>query len=400
MDNSMPSKGNTLDSIIVALMISVQYLNLVITRLGFSSMLSQLIIFDAVLLLISVFVKNRGKIILNRKLMVLVLVLLLYYGISRLIPNGSVSTPLEFCAFCIIPVLCGSLTNINYIRVFELLMGILCLGLPVIGSIFAKANHSIRYDAVALSTAYILAPMILSGVFHFVYFRKSNRTLFGLLYLVSVVFFVLYIPNSYRGPLLSMFITLVILWIDKWELRNSPRKLIIAILLILTFVIIYYNLTAIMVLIRDVFGKRGIGIAAIDKSLILGSNLSDGRLDLYEITLRYIGESPIWGHGISTYIHYVPGVEYPHNFILQLLFDGGIILLFVFCIIVFPSISKIFRNRNFEPEGRVQLVLMLSGLQFTRAFFSGNIWELVQFWLLIGIIINNMCDLRNAQNEL
>ena len=165
---------------------------------------------------------------------------------------------------------------------------------------------------------------------------------------------------------------------------------------------------AIMHMVRSIFSQFGISVAFIEKTIMIEGDLSDGRSELYSSTFNLIMGSPVIGHGISTYSHYVPGVEYPHNFVLQFLFDGGIILLVIIFAIVVPMFIKSIKNRKADVSGetvlsllypgtgnmtdqmtgKLAVVLFLSGVEITRALLSGNIWRLIQFWLLIGIVMN------------
>lgn len=390
MDNLSPERKFYMDSIAVALLIGVNFLNLVITRLGFPGLLSPIIFFSATLCIVSIFIFRKGKIIANHRLGITLGIIVIYYVASCFIPKKTNIEPVEFIAFCIIPLLIGSIAIIDYELVLKILMLFLCTGIPVFTAVFAKANHSLQYDAMALSTSYGTAPVIISGIVHFIFYGKEKQSIFvKILYCISAVFLLYYIPNSYRGPLLSVVITFLLIWMSKGELRKSPKKFLCAIVLMAGAILIYVNFSYILIALKNITGRLGINVATIDKTLILGSDLSDGRIDLYSSALSNILESPIFGHGISTFPYYTGGIEYPHNFVLQFLFDGGIVLFFTLMLIVIPQYVRIFRNKYNQPKGKIPLIILLTGIEITRAFFSGNTWSILQFWLLLGVVLNN-----------
>ena len=399
MQTNALRNGSIIDSAVIALLISSQFLNYTLQKYGVTGILTPLIIGDGCLLLISTIIYRKGRLFINQPFIFLTAIISAFYAGSLLIPNKSTIAPVEFIAFCIIPLFIGAIAHPDYEQALKMIMWMLCFAVPAFSSFFAKANHSGRYDSMTLSTSYAVIPVIMAGIVHFLYYRHKQKLWTKILYCVSFLFLAFFIPNSYRGPFVTVFITLIIIWISKGELRKSPRKLLLAIALIVLLVVVYYNLIRILYLLQSVFSRFGISVATIEKTLILSGDVFDGRTDLYASTVKLILESPIVGHGVSMYAHYVPGVDYPHNFILQLLFDGGIILFLSFFLSVAPCYSRVLRNKDYQPKGKVAVVLLLSGTEITRALLSGNIWRILQFWLLIGIVMNNNDRILNEQRK-
>jgi len=109
----------------------------------------------------------------------------------------------------------------------------------------------------------------------------------------------------------------------------------------------------------------------------------NGRDSIYKETLNGIINSPIWGNGISHFGDFSGG--YPHNLFLQLMYEGGLILLIPFIILILRSI-KIMLFRNIKIEIRI-FVIFLFCTSVMQLLFSSTYWESQIFWFLIGTTI-------------
>ena len=114
-------------------------------------------------------------------------------------------------------------------------------------------------------------------------------------------------------------------------------------------------------------------------------DVSNGRMYLYELTFKYFLQAPIMGHGISTFAKYTNNV-YPHNSILQLMFDGGIFLTFF---VVGMIISRSKRNlKNTDIYG-FAFYLYLFFASVPTSMLSGDIFADRVFWLYVFMLMNN-----------
>ena len=85
--------------------------------------------------------------------------------------------------------------------------------------------------------------------------------------------------------------------------------------------------TAILEWMNNVLLDSDIKLDFVRKTLKIQTDISNGRNAITEYVVENIFKSPIWGHGVSTITYNSNGmIPYPHNFILQLFYDGGILL--------------------------------------------------------------------------
>ena len=68
--------------------------------------------------------------------------------------------------------------------------------------------------------------------------------------------------------------------------------------------------------------------------MIALNDISNGREPVYEAAIAGIKNAPLLGNGIEAFPAYT-AYSYPHNFILQLVYEGGIL----FCVIPVITIA-------------------------------------------------------------
>lgn len=389
MQNVALTRDRLIDSIVVAVTTSSQFINFVALKYGVEGVLTPLFVVNTALLLLSIIIRKDSRWMVNYPLMFLLLLIISFYVGSFFSYYKPTINTFDFLSFCIIPLLIGAIVRPDYELVLRLLMVVLCIAIPVFSAFFAKNNISINYNAIGLGSSYAVLPVILAGIVHYAFYRKKQGFWVYVLYLISVVFFVYFIPNSYRGPLLSAFITLILVFVATDESRKIYKKLLIVGTLIAGVVFFFTNTISLIDFCQAILSKFDLSVAAIDKTIILSEDISDGRNDIYMITINLIQDSLLFGHGISSFSYFVRGIDYPHNFILQFLFDGGIVLFAGVCILVIPNFKKSFMNKENLPHGKIAILILLAGIEINRALFSGDVWRIIQFWLLIGLLLNN-----------
>ena len=131
---------------------------------------------------------------------------------------------------------------------------------------------------------------------------------------------------------------------------------------------------------------RGISLNFIDKIIFMeqSGDISNGRELLYANTINEILEKPFFGWGCDQfYTHH--DLNYPHNFILQILYDGGLLLFFILAIPLWYGLKRFWRSCSTD-EYAVFVALLFSGL--FGSLFSGNLWAGASLWLLFGSLLS------------
>src|SRR5699024_8937004 len=86
--------------------------------------------------------------------------------------------------------------------------------------------------------------------------------------------------------------------------------------------------------------------------------------------------------------------SYPHNILLHLLIEGGVLLVIPFILIIISTLKTFLKpwfNNQYFDELRL-LIIFLFVISLPRLMLSTYLWKIQSFWLLIFIVI-----LVNAQ---
>ena len=221
----------------------------------------------------------------------------------------------------------------------------LLLAIPVYPALFLKMNVGINYDAVSMSTSYDILPIVIVGLIHFIYFRKESNVIDRILYVISLVFSVSLIRMSYRGAVVALVVAVVFaMYYQKKRTSVKNQLLFISVALVIAICLVYYReiLSGLSYLLNSI----GVRVAFIDKSVyLLASQRTDhGRIEIYNQAFKGFLNSPVIGHGMATFQYYTE-YPFPHNFLLEFLFDGGFLLFIPIMYIFISAIKRLFQRK-------------------------------------------------------
>lgn len=113
---------------------------------------------------------------------------------------------------------------------------------------------------------------------------------------------------------------------------------------------------------------------------------SSGRLSIYQESINLFLKSPIFGYGIYGYLPKLSYGNYPHNFFLEVLLQGGLVYLSVWSVFIWYLLKKMHllmlhdkRNRLFLYLGIYSVVMLMS----SGSYLSNGI-----FWFLISLLVS------------
>lgn len=200
-------------------------------------------------------------------------------------------------------------------------------------------------------------------MFAFLYAKKSGKRL-RIYLLTGAIFLSAFLAWS-GGVILSLFIMALFFALQKKkQLVNYYACWSIHILFLLMIYLKFYT----------VFQWFVEGILNKWHSLIV-------RITLWGRIIEQIGKSPILGHGVKDYVTRATEVDYnhgihAHNQLLELLYQGGIVGLGLWIIVVIVAGTAVYRYRNTE-ESKIISVAFLGWCvatlvePFTSPFFMG-----------------------------
>lgn len=184
-----------------------------------------------------------------------------------------------------------------------------------------------------------------------------------------------------RGAVLSLIVFIVLLIILRSNSKKNTRILLF--LIILGVVLLTFNFNLLISTISSLTDNLGIEFAAVNKLARLSESgtLDNGRIDLIESALKLIATSPFFGHYIGVFEE-TYGIGYVHNFLLQLLLEGGLILAIPIVFIIYKSLQFIFNDTHNKEKKIYISYLFVTAI--VCLLFSNYFWRHQYFWLLIG----------------
>ena len=258
------------------------------------------------------------------------------------------------------------------------------LVIPFWSDLFLVKSILYKNADVSMSVAYALFPMVVAGALHFTYFKNKSNILLKLCYILDIAILFQMLLKANRGLVVAVFVMIALVYIkgkSKDTIISNARifRAIIAFVLVLFIVM---NIDTVLTFFSDLLNKLGYTANFLEKTKRLSSDITNGREDIYRYTIDSILKSPVWGYGIDTiYYNSNRTIEYSHNFILQLLYDGGIILFTVIMIPLCKLIKDMFNKIDWE---RSIYSLFLFLICVPKMLFTSNLWSNAAFFMMLA----------------
>ena len=389
MQKTLDSKNGWIGDCIVAITICSQFINSVLCIITNSDdgYLSYIFIVIAVLIVLLLFSTNfRIQIVKSQA--VFVGLIILGYVLTKVFRGYATALePIAFISRCLIPLLIGMGIPVHPKRVLKIMMLFMIPGVPYLSQIFSKGNAG-SYIAVTMGTSYAILPVILAGMTHYYLYKTDSTILDKILYIITIVYSCYFVATSYRGALLSMVRLFVLINLFKGKDRLTARRaiLIFGLVSVLILYIIFKN--QIIRAFVEFLSSISIRIASLDKAFILLSedNELHGRLDIYNAAFQGIKNSPIIGHGYATFKYYSNYV-FPHNFILEILFDLGVpigVLIIIYIVKCFLEKARSYKKFDLE---MFYFLLFALCCCIPRVLVSSECWIVISLWYMVGFVI-------------
>lgn len=267
----------------------------------------------------------------------------------------------------------------------------LMMVLPAFGILFiTKLFNIVDIPKLPMDFSYSLVlPIVSSIVYLFTIYKDEapkSRIIMMCFIIINFIYFIFLLLFGSRGPSLCVISVIVFMLCIKINQNTRGiharwKMLVIMTLCVLSVVVLFED---ILYIAQKSLHNMGVESGMLDlmiKYYEMG-DLSDGRVDIKERALQAISASPIYGYGLSSSEKYTHDA-YPHNFILQLLLDGGIIL---FILILLPMIFMIVRYFKKGTYLELSLVIVLFFSSVPGALFSLDLWTNARFWIFMGVL--------------
>ena len=391
--NSKPPSSVIITSFLLALFASTKFVNLIVLA-AFPSlsgvfMTAMYGVMVPLLFIVGIFFQGRSLFEMSLSHIAIGIMCLFWYvATSVFIAPPSVSLAF-FGVFTLAAFLIPGLVRID-VRTFLLsLMIISSVGIFYVDQIIISSI--MEEGTLSMGICYsMLVPVIANLVFIRYFFMQANNfmkvallpiTAINIFYLVQMTMF------GSRGPVLCALLLIAsffLLFVEDSSIRiRKGWVLIIAVCV----VIVALSFTQILQAISNYLAQFDISLNVIDKFLRMNDSgdMTNGRDDIGKVAWEGIWQSPIIGHGTSQFERNT-GIVYPHNFILQMLYDGGIVLA---SIVFIPIVRSLLQKKWLISEDEFILLLCLFFASVPGALFSGDLWNSIVLWMFFGFSLSN-----------
>lgn len=386
--------STVLMSLLLGIFIDIKCLNLILVSYGLSEEggLMNVLYLSVVSAIVFVALLHNAKSIknLNKSYFIIAVYSVISYFITTMFLGEPYTSFIHFLVFTLSALTLPFLADIDCKLVLQSVILVPVVGIFKIDSIFVYVTDWNQWISMGLSYAFITP--ILASVVYIVYYAKRDRGLEKILCIALCIVNFIYLTRVFqfgsRGPimcLLSMFMFFFV--IKRNEIGQIRIKFSLLLLTVIGLFIFANFFDSFLFLISDYLENNGISSHAIDKFILLTAegNIAHGRDQITEKAFEGILSSPLFGNGFDLFDYYNNGLSYPHNSLIQILYDGGILL---FCIIVLPvyrGIKDIFRYCSFDSYSLFTF-LLFAGVP--GSMLSGDLWRQSILWVFIGFMIS------------
>ena len=364
-------------SIFLTVLLIIDFMNFMIVELfGIGGMIINLGILGLVLLMQY---KTVVKINIPPIVLVSIITVSIYYVVTRQLSSSTLFGRNFLYYFCVASLLgmykCDTERFLKYLSLMTLLI------LPFYNSIFIEMNSTKYNTGIAMGLSYAMFPMLLGSLFHFVFYRDKAKVWQYGIYIIAAFLLINLILKGTRGILLSVVVAIALIFLKGGAKSgtNGVKVAIVAICSVLIAVFFY----DILEWLKDFLDAFGIDAYFLEKIALLQErgDITNGRNEIYRFSFEEIMKSPFFGHGLSTiYVNSGFRIIYSHNFILQLMYDGGLLLTVPVLLIIGRAIYCAFTQ---EDKNESIFTLFFIVFCLPRSFVSGDIWQNGFFWLFV-----------------
>lgn len=351
------------------------------------------------LLALAVVLMNSARNFFNKNKIIFSLYVVFFF-LATFVLCGENSTTIEYFLYFIVFGLSLFLMpycfDFRWTLRFVLLIGIILLWSYLhIDYVAINTNIGGEYEnvsAILMDISYKTLVFVITGLIAAVLEEKWYMKVLALA--VALPYMIISFMYGARGALLSVTVFVLLLWLIRAKSQKVFRKRIA--LSIVACILVWGMFPVLISLffsILEAYGFEARSVERLYDAVISNSSMSLGRELLAKKAFAGIIDSPIWGNGIGSFDNF-SGV-YPHNMILQLLYEGGILLAFPLLFLLGKGFMTMLDMKYDSYFRFFLLMLFCSGI--IELFLSSHLWMSLFYWLFLGlsllrkkfVIVNN-----------
>lgn len=248
----------------------------------------------------------------------------------------------------------------------------------ILGNFLLSINYFIFNSSMSyMAFGYRTLPCVLIYFYEY-YFKKKKIAL--ILFSLNTIIISIY---GGRGPFFSLLIFLLINYFLFY--KNKIVKWSSLIITTTLFILLNTNYMKIKIveIIQYLIEDLNLKTYALYKLMLLLergiASASSGRDILYKNAINLGNKNIMFGNGIGSFRKIYE--TYPHNILLEIYVQFGLVGILLICLIIFKIIKKLKKGDINEKV----LIIILFSLSVPRLTFSSSFWERPEFWGLIGL---------------
>lgn len=386
------SFSSFLASFVLAFFVDIKCINYILRAMlnieedgGFMTLL-YIVVFIALIFVSLLQKDNLSKI--NKYVIFIVIYILAWYQYT----NNFIGTPrvpfLYLCVFTLVAFFAPSIVKIDFKTFIKSVILLPFLGVIYSSSIFSTQDSANNTISMQISYAF-LVPVMATIIYLKLYYKQESYLwkIIGVLSIfVNSIYGYQLLSYGSRGPFLCI-ISLLLYFVllkksDGLGVRLQKNKSLI--ILILGYVMSIFLLET-LTIISYTLHAIGLNLNVVDKNIrkiFETGDISNGREFLAEFTIIEITKNPTFGYGLDQFQNNT-GIIYPHNFVLQILYDGGLIF---FTILLVPIICKLYKRIKLCDENEYYLIPFFFFISVPGALLSSDIWYNERLWIFFGVV--------------
>ncbi len=380
MKNAKKMSRIHLGSIVVALMIDLYIFVHVLVehsgKTGFSQILYPILLAISILIWLM-----QGQIeSVFFKYIVLMGMILGWHWICAPVSRIDVLT---LCATTGVPLFILAVLHYKTERVLFYTMLFSVVFIPGLPSYLARYTNQ---GEMTMGLGYAILPVIVAGIVYFYYYRNDHQDnlwvcIVPLFYLLQLFY------HGLRGPIVSVVFIVFLIGFVKVYIGDKKRVLnhrYLLLCLIIGICVVYF-LDDILAVMADWFLQYDIKTYFVLKTIRLlnRGDISNGRMEIWERAWDGFKEHPILGNGFDSFEHFT-GICYPHNFIMQALFDGGLLFFVPLSLFIVYGYKKVLK---YGTRDQIIMLIFISGFCVIYPLISTDMYENFYLWTLIGFLL-------------
>lgn len=188
---------------------------------------------------------------------------------------------------------------------------------------------------------------------------------------VSILFVFLMLVDGARGPLLAFLLVMFLFFLYRVIYIGVNKKN----LLIFTFLLIIGLLLLFVFFVPNISSIHTLSRLSVIFTEVGGGTSASTRITLFMQAINIFNMHPLLGGGFGSFpvlCHLQDVIAYPHNIVLELLAELGIIGFGLMVLLVFFTL-KFFYERNIKTDNNFLIIILMFVFALVNSLISGDI---------------------------